>query len=183
MTLIDALTQVPEFRNRSGKRHGMACVLTCLLLGTMSGCISWRDHGAFVRRHHAALLEHLRPEKDRLPSYSTLRRVLLGLDFDAFSAAFFSWAKQHVEIAEGEWLAGDGKSLRGTVTDVTDAQQNFISLVTFFTHKHGLVLHSDSYQNAKESEVHVIESMLSQIDLEGKGVTLDALHCKKRLVS
>lgn len=98
---------------------------------------SWRELGDFVVRHREALLAQSRPPKDRLPSYSTLRRVLLRVDFDALSTAFLAWARTHVEIAPGEWLSIDGKSLAGTITNPHDAQQNFTALVTLYAQRRG----------------------------------------------
>lgn len=179
MTLIEALGEIPEFREASGLRHSLPCVLGCLLVSTLSGCTSWREHGDFVQRHQAALVDHLRPAKDRLPSYSTLRRVLLRLNFDALSTAFLRWARQHIPIEEGEWLSVDGKSLCGTATDVNDAQQNFTALVSLYAQKRGLVLQTQAYHNREQSEVHVVQALLAEVQLQGAGVTLDALHCKK----
>jgi DDE family transposase len=181
MTLLQAFDQVPDCRRASGRRHSLPCVLVCLLLGTLSGCLSWRDHGDFVQRHRAAIREHLKLPKDRVPSFSTLRRVLVRIDFDKLSTAFLAWARQHVEIQEGEWLSGDGKSLCGTVCNVGDAQQNFTALVTFYLQKRGLALQCQAYQNAEQSEVHVVQAMLAEAQLEGATLTLDALHCKKNL--
>jgi hypothetical protein len=179
MTLLDAFDSIPEFRIAKGRRHSQSLVLACLLLGSLSGCRSWRDHESFVRRHHDALLARLRPPKDRLPSFSTLRRVALGLDFDQLSQAFFRWARQHVAIEPGEWLAIDGKSLSGTMTHPEEARQNFTALVSLYAHKRGLVLQMDAYENKQESEAHVVETLLSGASLEGAGVTADALHCRK----
>jgi hypothetical protein len=180
MTLLHAFETIPEFRQAKGMRHGLPLVLMCVLLGTLSGCMSWRDHEAFVRRHRESLLEHLRPAKKRLPSFSTLRRVLLGLDFDALSAAFLIWARQHVSIEAGEWLSIDGKSLSGTSTHPDDARQNFTALVSLYAHKRGVVLQIDAYENKLESEAHIVEAILADAQLAGAGVTADALHCRKK---
>lgn len=180
MTLLQAFAQVPDFRKRGGRRHPLPCVLVCILLGSLSGYSSWRDLGDFVRRHHAALVECLQLEKDRLPSYSTLRRVLKGLDFKALNAAFLAWARQHIPVEPGEALAMDGKSLCGTTTDATGAQQNFTALVSLYAHKRGIVLQNQAYQNKEESEVHVVQAMLADAKLEGATLTLDAMHCLKK---
>lgn len=180
MRLLEALAEVPDPRRAQGRRHALPCVLMCMFMGTLSGCVSWRDHGDFVVRHSEALMRDLGVTKDRLPSYSTLRRVMARVDFDQLSAAFLTWARQHVQIEEGEWLAGDGKSLRGTVKNATDAQQNFISLVTLYAHKRGIAFESRVYENKGQSEAHVMETLLSEVDLQGAGVTLDSLHCRKK---
>jgi hypothetical protein len=181
MTILQAFETIPEFRTAKGRRHDLPLVLMCLLLGSLSDCKSWRDHASFVQRHRKPLLEHFRPPKDRLPSYSTLRRVALGLDFDALSEAFLTWAREHVGFEPGEWLAVDGKSLSGTSTNPDDAQQNFTALVSLYAHQRGVVLQIDAYENKLESEAHIVEAMLASIQLSGAGVTADALHCRKKL--
>jgi hypothetical protein len=139
MTILQAVETIPEFRTAKGKRHDLPVVLMCLLLGSLSDCKSWRDYASFVQRHRKALLEHFRPPKERLPSYSTLRRVALRLDFDALSAAFLTWAREDVSFEPGDWLAIDGKSLSGTSTNPDDAQQNFTALVSLYAHQRGVV--------------------------------------------
>jgi hypothetical protein len=183
MTVLQAFESIPEFRRAQGTRHGLPLVLMCILLGSLNDCKSWRDHASFVKRHRKALLEHLRPSKDRLPSYSTLRRVLLRLDFDALSKAFLAWARQHIGFEPGEWLAIDGKSLSGTSTDPNDPRQNFTALVSLYAHERGVVLQVDAYENKLESEAHVVEAILADTQLAGAGVTADALHCRKKLAS
>jgi hypothetical protein len=182
MTLLEAFEQVPEFRRRSGTRHSMPVVLCCAVLSLLNGSLSWRDHEAFAQRHRSILLRLLHLSKDRLPSYSTFRRVLIGLDFEQLSAAFFQWARLHVGIVEGEWLSIDGKSVRGTATHPGDPQQNFLSLVSLYAQKRGVVLHTKAYENKKKSEAHVVELLLAEAPIRGAGVSLDALHCRKKLV-
>jgi hypothetical protein len=180
MTILQAFETVPEFRTAKGRRHDLSFVLTCLLLGNLSDCKSWRDHASFVLRHREALLARFRPPKDRLPSYSTLRRVALGLDFDSLSQAFLTWARAQVGFEPGEWLAIDGKCLSGTSTHPGDAQQNFTALVSLYAHKRGVVLRIDAYENKLESEAHIVEAILADSQLVGAGVTADALHCRKK---
>lgn len=181
MTILQAFETIPEFRTAKGKRHELSLVLTCLLLGSLSDCKSWRDHAGFVQRHREALLEYFHPPKDRLPSYSTLRRVALGLDFDALKEAFLTWARERVSFEPGEWLAIDGKSLSGTSTNPDDARQNFTALVSLYAHNRGVVLQIDAYENKLESEAHIVEAILADAQLTGAGVTADALHCRKKL--
>jgi DDE_Tnp_1-associated len=180
MTLLEAFEQVPEFRRRSGLRHSLPVVLCCTVLSFLNGSLSWRDHEAFVKRHRSILLRRLHLSKDRLPSYSTFRRVLIGLDFDQLSAAFVRWARLHVGIVEGEWLSIDGKSVRGTATNPGDPQQNFLSLVSLYAQKRGVMLEANAYENKKKSEAHVVELLLAEAPIRGAGVSLDALHCRKK---
>lgn len=186
MTLLESLAQVPDFRHARGRRHELSLVLACILLGTLSGAESWRDLGDFVRRHQSLLLEHLRPLQARLPSYSTLRRVLQGLDYHALQEAFLCWAGSRIQVEEGEWWAIDGKSLGLSAEDRFSPEQNFKAIVSFYAHKRGIVLQSRLYENAKQSELHVVQAMLQEMEqsgmiaMAGAGVTADALHCTKK---
>ncbi len=187
MTLLGSLVQVPDFRDPRGRRHELPVVLACILLGTMSGAESWRDLGDFVQRHRTALLAHLQPAQARLPSYSTLRRVLLGLDYSALQAAFLSWARSRIQVEEGEWWAVDGKSLGGvSAQERFSPKQNFKAAVSLYAHKRGIVRQSRAYENAKQSEIHLVQVMLEEMgeaEMAGAGVTADALHCTKKHAS
>ena len=183
MSILEALSGLPDVRRAQGRRHQVPHVIVCLLLSTLSGARSWREHADFVERHRALLLARLRPSKDRLPSYSTLRRVALALDFEALNAAFLHWARPQIRVEAGEWWAVDGKSLRGTATHPHDAQQQFTALVSLYAHQRGLVLQAQAYGNAEESEVHIVQALLADAPLSGAAVSADALHCKKSFVS
>lgn len=87
------------------------------------------------------LLELFSPAKSRLPSYSTIRRVLLDLDYEAYSrclAEFFS-----IEPLAGETIAIDGKVLRGSYNLDTPASTTefhpAIQLVTVYVVERGLM--------------------------------------------
>lgn len=185
MTLLEALAQVPDFRQPRGRRHELPVVLACILLGYMSHAESWRDLEDFIRRHRTALLKHLRPSHSRLPSYSTLRRVLEGLDHQALQDAFLLWARSRIQIEEGEWWAFDGKSLGTSAQERFSSKQNFKAVLSLYAHKRGIVLQSRAYENAKQSEAHLVQAMLQEMqegELAGVGLTGDALHCTKKHV-
>jgi hypothetical protein len=88
------------------------------------------------------LIALFNPPKQRLPSYSTIRRVLLNLGYSDYSAAlarFFG-----IKPWPGETLAVDGKGLRGSYqleTDNPDAPPHpAIMLVSAYLVERGLIL-------------------------------------------
>ncbi|NNC32372.1 ISAs1 family transposase [Longimicrobium terrae] len=182
MTLYEVFGELPDVRRAQARQHTVQHVVTCVVLSTLSGNTSWREHGDFVQRHRQPLLEFLRPRKDRLPSYSTIRRVLIGLDFDALSTAFLRWARPRIQVEAGEWWAIDGKCLSGSGTDVHTPQQSFTFLVSLYAHQRGLVLQSGAHKNSKGDEGQVVEAILADAQITGAGVSADALHCKKSFV-
>jgi hypothetical protein len=42
----------------------------------------------FIRRNRQALLKYLKPHKERLPSFDTVRRVVMNMDFSEVSQQF-----------------------------------------------------------------------------------------------
>lgn len=78
---------------------------------------------------------------NRLPSYSTIRRVMMGIDLANLIEIFNEWAAENYpQKTEQDWLAVDGKSLRSTVTNFGDNQQNFVAVVSLFSQSTGWVV-------------------------------------------
>lgn len=180
MSLIDLLKSVPDFRARRGIRHPLWLVRLCIILGAMMGYWGYRPLAEFVEDYGSAWRAELDlSDEMALPSYSTFRRVMNGLEFEALSQRFNEWAIEHVPIQPGEWVGVDGKSIKSTVTSAFEQEQNFVALVSVFSHKRGLVHASQAMENKHDSEINVVRELLARLDLSQVGVTMDALHCQK----
>jgi DDE_Tnp_1-associated len=180
-SLIDYLAQIPDPRHPNGRRHPLWLILLLIIMGIMSGYWGYRSLGRFVERHRRALIKTFKISGATVPSYSTIRRVLMQIDYLALGEAFRGWASQYEPGGEKQWVAFDGKSLRNTVTDHAGAQQNFVTMVSAFSHSRGQVLGVQVMENKHESEIVVVTNLLSLLDLQGAVITLDALHCQKKL--
>ena len=184
MTLIHLLKELPDFRNSRGKIHEHWFIFLLMLVGAMCGYWGYRPLEEFTQKYAAEVCELLEmPLPDQLPSYSTFRRVILGTDFHFFAQVFNQWAQKYVSIEPGEWISTDGKSIKSSVTNHDNAQQNFVMLVSVFSHKRGVVLHSQPMENKVVSEQHVVQQILQALDLNGAVLTADALHAQKKLSS
>ena len=133
-SLIDYLKQIPDERSSGGRRHPLWLILLIMILGIMSGYWGYRGLGRFVERHRRQLIETLKIPQARVPSYSTIRRVMMSLDYEAVAQTFNDWASQYTHNSDGQWVAIDGKSLKnmilGTVNDCYGKQQNFVMMVS-----------------------------------------------------
>lgn len=116
----------------------------------------------------------------KFPSYSTLRRVMMQLDFAAFTAVFSQWAKQFVPLDTAAVVAVDGKSIKSTVSDYDQETQNFVSIVSVFSHECGFVYQMQAMENHNTSEQTVVQQLLKTLELDAVVVTMDALHCQKK---
>ena len=179
-TLIDFLSELEDHRTAEGRRHSLTLVLVIAIMGAVSGCDGYRSLGDFSKRHKMALIEAFGLKRWRVPSYSTIRRVIMGLDIESFSDLFFRWAKTQAPIERSEWLSVDGKSIKGTVSHAQDVLQNFVSVVGVFRSQKGLSLHSGTFHSKKESEIVVVRDLIQLLGLQGVVFTMDALHCQKK---
>lgn len=178
-SLFEFLAEIPDFRRKAGKRHDLKFNIAIIIMSVMSGQCGIRAIGEFAKNNKKELIKRLKPPKDRIPSYSTIRRTLLGVEFNELSNAFYKWAVNYVAILEKEWVSIDGKAIKSTLTDYNKDCQDFISLVTVFSHKRRIALANKDYQNKKKSEINIVEELIEMLDLEGTIISLDALHCQK----
>jgi hypothetical protein len=79
MSLVEHLKRVRDFRTQPV--YPLWMVLLLVIMGTMSGCTGYRSLSAFVCCHQAELLTLLQLPHKRLPSFSTLQRVMVRIDF------------------------------------------------------------------------------------------------------
>ncbi len=133
----------------------------------------------FGVRHYGIVSEKLGLTVTRLPSDTTFRRILQKLDFQTLAQQFEQWVNSTFTLEPGQWVAVDGKSIKGTVTDYGTAYQNFISLVSLYSSQQGVVLASQQFESKKSSELKVVQTMLEALQLEGVVFTMDVLHCQK----
>ncbi len=178
--LIEQLRKVEDYRTTDGRRHQLWLVLLFVIMGTMSGCIGYRAWGDFVKRHRKVLIETFEIHKHGVPSYSTIRRIVMGVDFDQLAEVFNYWAQNYVDIDDSEWCSIDGKSIKGTVQNHEKSCQNFISIVSVFASKRGLVLGMEKLENKKESEIVTVQKLIAALDIKGAIFSLDSLHCQKK---
>jgi hypothetical protein len=180
MSLIEHLKQVPEFRAARGQRHELWLVLLLIILDAMPGYWGYRPLAEFVEVYGKDICQKLELVSDTpLPSYSTFRRVMQGLDYHDLAKVFTNWAQIQHQAEPGEWFAADGKSIKGSVTHYNQAEQNFVSLVSLFSHQHGVVQAVMPMEQKRTSEQEVVRALLGAVGLSDIGVTLDALHCQK----
>ncbi len=179
VSLIQSLQNVKDFRAVHGRRYPLWLILLLVIMGTISGCKSYYALEEFGSRHCEALCETLGLNLNRFPSDTTFRRVLQKLDFGLLAQQFEQWAKEQVELEPGEGIAIDGKSIKSTVDKDKADYQNFVSMVSVYSQKQGIVLATQAIDHKSSSELKVVQKLLEALALQDVVVTLDALHCQK----
>lgn len=179
-SIIYFLSELPDQRRKAGQRHDQTFIILLVLMGTMCNYHGYRAIGDFINRNEKDLLYCFKPAKNRLPSFDTVRRVLQRLDFGSLSQCFYKWASKHLELTEQEWVQVDGKAIKGTIADYNTDKQRFINLVSLYSGRTGLVFGNALVDNSKESEIPVVQQLISTLGIKWVTFSLDALHCQKK---
>ena len=138
MSLLEHLKQVRDFRTQP--RYELWVILLLVVMGVLSGCTGYRALAEFVARHQTALLHLLALPYKRLPSYSTIRRILERIPFDSLTTTFNAWARETLVVQPGEHLAIDGQGIKATVVDYDQPLQDFVNIVSAFSIRAGIVV-------------------------------------------
>ena len=177
MSLIEHLKQIPDFRTQP--RYPLWVILLLVIMGTMSDAQGYRDLEDFVQRHQSSLIELMELPYKRLPSFSTLRRIMTRLDFVALTQAFNAWAGETFEPQPGMQMAADGKGIKASVMDYDKSYQDFVNVVSAFSNQ-GVVVRLEPMHNGQSSEIVTVQTLLEGLQLVGVCFTLDAWHSQKK---
>lgn len=184
-SLYHYLSQIPDFRRVKSRRHSLAPVLSMLIMATLSGTKGMRGMARFMLRHQAAFVPFFEL-RHGVPCYATLRTILRGVSFDDLNTALFTWTHYHYPLELEEWQSFDGKGLNSTITDSQGSNQQYLSLVNLYGHKHGLIYSSEKMDSKKANEPDIVRQCLDHlvsnhgIELATLNTRLDAIHCQKK---
>jgi predicted transposase YbfD/YdcC len=180
-SLAAFLAQVPDTRNRQGRRHPLVAVL-CLIL---SGLLAGRDQAAAIaewgREYPPEVVERLGFRRGKTPAPSTLHLVLKGLDWLALEAQLRAWAEAVLESLNvtGEVaLAADGKTLRGSLKQGSEVSH----LLSVVVHGIGITLSHEAVAR-KTNEITALPKVLGRLLLQGRVITVDALLTQREIAA
>ena len=182
LEILSVFSEIPDTRHSLGKRHHIALCLALFTLSIAAGNQGFMAIGDWLKSYEAELLKLYTPPKRRLPSYSTIRRVLLNLDYKAYSAALARFFD--VEPLPGETLAMDGKQLRGSYQIETNNPESpphpAILLVSAYIVERGLILEPHQV-DSKTNEIKALPEFIEQLALKGIVIAFDAISTQKNM--
>lgn len=175
-SLRDALADVPDFRQAQGRRYELLPVLLLCCVAVMCGARSQAAIAEWGHNYGPRWLSRLGIHRRRGPSQPTLHRIFKALDSAQLEQCVMRWSEQVLtacapSTAALEVLAIDGKTLRGSAQQAA-AESHLLGAVS---QRLGIVVAQLAVSD-KSHEAAEIESLLAALVLEGRVVTLDALH-------
>lgn len=183
LAIVEAFACLPDPRRGAGQRHSQALCLALFTLAVTAGCRGFLAIGDWLSAYHDELVALFAPAKGRLPSYSTIRRVLLNLDYQQYSACLAQFFE--IRPQAGEMLAVDGKTLRGSYHLASDCSttesHRAIQLVSVYLVERGLILAPYEVEQ-KSNEIKVLPELVKQFAERGVVFGFDAINTQKKAV-
>ena len=174
---LTAFESVPDPRAENS-RHDLVEILLIAFLAVLCGAQHCSEMAAFGRAKLKFLKRFLKL-KHGIPSHDTFSTVLRMLDPKALDAAFGRLTATLVAaLAKGGVIAIDGKSLKGAYEKGEKSSPRMM-VSAYAT---GLRLTLATVAAKGRNEVYAALEVIGLIDLKGKIVTADALHCNRRMV-
>jgi predicted transposase YbfD/YdcC len=170
---IEALDKLTDTRDNRGKRHSLPFVIASVTLAILVG----RSRVSSIFRYIRNKIEWLREVTqvhDATPiSRAHLPRLLERMNWEELNALIERHFNVKLEVRNNqEWVAIDGKTLKGTVKS-----GNKQAVVFAVTHESRILLAQEKLMGPKSSEIPAVRKLLKDSGLERGKVTLDAHHC------
>ena len=182
--IIEAFAELEDPRRKAGQRHTLPLCLALFTLAIAAGNKGFLAIGDWISSYHEQLVDLLKPPKNRLPSYSTVRRALLHIDYQRYSAClalFFN-----VQPVCGETVGLDGKVIKGSYQIENDNPNSdshpAIMLVSAYIVERGLIL--EPYEvDAKTNEIKALPELIRRLAMVGVVFAIEAINTQKKLAS
>lgn len=178
-SIYEFLCRVPEYRKARGIRHRLPTVLAITVAAKLSGVRGVVAIGEFASRltqsQLSAVSAFFSPSRQRYmaPSRSSIHRILTELDPELVDRAVRGFVDQ-LRSPHGA-MAVDGKSAAG---ELMRGRSDERTLVAAIEHESGLTVGQVASATGG-GEIEGARRLLREIDIDGRVVTLDALHTQR----
>jgi hypothetical protein len=176
--LIEELKGIKDFRRyREQIVYPLHEVLFISLLGIMKGYTTFDDlHFYYTRsKDNKKLQKLLQNKKIRVPSRSTLHRILSNVSYNELEMVFRNFFN---EYSKDKNIAIDGKWLNGSNIEGQYVKSSHKSVLHIFNKNDKIVLGHKFMEKGKLSEIPALNELLEEKTFSNSGqiYTMDALH-------
>ncbi|TPE63079.1 ISAs1 family transposase [Shewanella sp. LC2] len=154
--------------------YPLSDVLFVALCGVIAGAEGWSEIHDYAQGHH----EWFKAQGfllDGVPVDDTIARIIAKIDPEQFRQCFIDWMQAVHELTQGEVIAIDGKTLRGSYH--REDRKSTIHMVNAFACANKVVL-GQLKTAEKSNEITAIPELIRLLDIEGALVSIDAMGCQ-----
>lgn len=171
--LQEKLSLVADYRHPSYISHTLSNILIIVMTAVLCGIDQLNDLVVFANERANFLAEYF--GITAIPSKPTFSRVLHMVKAEAVVRVIVDIMKEQTEEL-GRIIAFDGKAICSTAK--RDKPHCALQILSAYAVESGIVLGQESIHE-KTNEIPVLRDMLEYIDVSGKIITADAMHCQR----
>ena len=176
-SIRETLDQIDDPRCACDVKIPLYDILAASIAAILCGQEDLRNMTDYIETHAEEL--KARFGITRIPSEATLRRVLSLISPQQFGLACLSLMQQSGQTP-GDVIAVDGKAIRST--EKLKQLQRGLRVLSAYDVATSTVI-GQLEVGAKTNEIPVFQALIPLLEIEGRIITADALHCQKRSCS
>lgn len=168
--------QLKDDRSRMGRQYHLATVLCITFAALICGVTGGYEAVAcFAETLSQPQLRRLRAPQDKktgrykAPCANTFLYVLRSIDYTRLVTLMHLWQEHRHGQDNGNAIAIDGKCLRGA---------NHLDLISAVGHSTSRTLEVEAVAD-KSNEIPAVQTLLNRLLLDGKIITVDAMHTQR----
>ncbi|MBO1520183.1 ISAs1 family transposase [Oceanisphaera pacifica] len=177
LNLLDYLTIINDPRQQWKVEHKLSDILFLVIVAVIGGAEGWEEIEDFGV-DHLEWLQQYGDFENGIPVHDTIARVMSMISAKQLQKSFAAWMRDCHIATEGEVIAIDGKSLRGTYSK--DRRNGIIHMVSAFSAANKVVL-GQVKTAEKSNEITAIPELLELLNIRGCLITIDAMGCQKAI--
>ncbi|WED24147.1 ISAs1 family transposase [Vibrio sp. JC009] len=177
LSLLDHISIIQDPRQAWKIEHKLSDIIFLTVAAVIAGAEGWKDIEDFGEDN----LEWLRQYGDfehGVPVHDTIARVMNLISAKQLQKCFSAWMRDCHEAANGDVIAIDGKTIRGTYNK--EKRCGAIHMVSAFSAANQVVL-GQVKTAEKSNEITAIPELLKLLEIRGCLVTIDAMGCQKEI--
>ena len=168
LSLTKHFELIEDHRQAAKVTYPLFDALFLTVVAVIAGSEGWEDIEDFGHCH-LELLKKYGDFSKGIPVHDTIARIISKVDPEALQQAFISWMQATQQLTQGQVIAIDGKTLRGSYN--REERQSAIHMMNAFSVTNGMVM-GQLKTDAKSNE---IPELLALLDIKGALVTIDAM--------
>jgi predicted transposase YbfD/YdcC len=178
-SLLSHFAQLNDPRDERGKEHLVLDIVTIAICAVICGAESWTD----IEEYGHAKLDWLKTFlalPNGIATHDTFARLFARLEPEQMQQCFVSWITAISDLTQGEVIAIDGKTVRGSYD--RSSSKGAIHMVSAWASRNRLVL-GQRKVDEKSNEITAIPQLLEVLSVAGCIVTIDAMGCQKEIAA
>lgn len=177
--IVQHFASLEDPRIDRNKLHALIDIVLLTICAVVSGANGWEAIEDFGREK-LDWLRRFAPFRNGVPSHDCIANVVSRLSPKGFQACLLSWTREVAQVTDGEVIALDGKTARGS----RDRKRGRgpLHMVSAWASANRLVLGQEA-TDAKSNEITAIPKLLELLELRGCLVTIDAMGCQTAIAA